>query len=140
MPPKEKKSPGFKSINGAGVQQPSPESIQTLRLYEGKWLSYSEVQRFNGKGLSDVEQSESGLRKGHVHSSSDSSPKLKRARAQHGNTAPHPETPNLRAGRRGRESFVSCHPRSISSRWKFGWCSPEGQSRLEHRVLLALIP
>lgn len=138
--PEEKKSPGFKSINGAGVQQHSPESIQTLRLCGRKWLSYDEVQRFNGKGLSDVEQSEAGLPKGHIHISSDSSPKEKRARAQPGNAAPHPETPNLRAGGRGRESFVSCHPQSISSGWKLGWCSPEGQSRLEHRVLPALIP
>lgn len=81
MTPKEKNLPVLKALMEQAIQQPSPESIQILQLYKRKWFSDNEVQRFNEKGLSGLEDSESGHQKRHIQINSDSSPRRRRAKA-----------------------------------------------------------
>jgi len=78
---KGKNLPVSKALMEQTIQQPSPESIQTLRLYKRKWFGDNEVQGFNEEALSGLEGGEWGHPKRHLHISSDSSPRQRRAKA-----------------------------------------------------------
>lgn len=71
----------LKALMEQAIQQPSPESTQTLRLYKRKWFSDNEVQHFSEKGLSGLEQSESGHQKRKIHINPDSLLRQRRAEA-----------------------------------------------------------
>ena len=117
------RSPGFKSTEGAGMQQPSPESIQTLRPCGGKVWSYDEVQRLNGEGLSTWRRANGAVRRGMITSALTHWESREEQRKAEPNVTRNPTAAHIPIYAYGRENSAIC-------RAKFGLVLPRRSEQI----------